>query len=196
MHEIEPYYRWREKYIASEDTRSPFYGRPENTTQCVLRLYNFYLHPQWDDFGSSTLYGKLLYVDYDAQYAILELIGEWNDALHNDIMFFRREVLDPMLEEGISKFILLTENVLNFHAGDDDYYAELWEELNELGGWICMLGARQQVVDELFDARLDHYVVVDEALNEIAWRPLKPGMLVQAVELVLRQKSRTISYEE
>ena len=25
MHELEPYYRWRDDYIAAEDLRSPFY---------------------------------------------------------------------------------------------------------------------------------------------------------------------------
>ena len=29
---------------------------------------------------------KVLMADYDEKYAIIELIGEWNDAIENDIM--------------------------------------------------------------------------------------------------------------
>ena len=46
-------------------------------------VYNYYIHPQWDDIGSGTLYMKELYADYENGFAILEFIGEWNDvALH------------------------------------------------------------------------------------------------------------------
>ena len=59
----------------------------------------------------------MLYADYDEQYAIIELIGEWNDALHNDIMEVKRRVIDPMLLEGIQRFVLIGDNLLNLHAG-------------------------------------------------------------------------------
>ncbi len=53
---------------------------------CTQTIYNYYIHPQWDDFGSRTLYLKVLLADYDEQYVIIELFGEWNDAIENDIM--------------------------------------------------------------------------------------------------------------
>ena len=180
-------------YIAAQDNRSPFYGREEQSEYCVHRLYNYYLHPQWDEFGSSTLYGKLLFADYDERFAVLELIGEWNDALHNDIMFLKREVIDPLMEEGITKFVLLADNVLNFYSGDDDYYQEWWEDLNEAGGWVAMLHARQHVQEELFDARLDHFMHTGEDFNLINWRPQKPRTLFQMVDLLVTGQTHRIS---
>ena len=76
MHDIEPYYRWRSHYVASEDPRSPFHGRVYSEFQFTEKIYNYYIHPQWDGFGSATLYLKILYVDYDEGYAMIELIGE------------------------------------------------------------------------------------------------------------------------
>ena len=79
MHDIEPYYRWRDDYIAAEDERSPFFETEYSEFEFDKMIYNYYIHPQWDCFGSQTLYIKILFVDYDRQYAIIEFIGEWND---------------------------------------------------------------------------------------------------------------------
>ena len=98
-------------------------------------IYNYYIHPQWDEFGSRTLYLKIIYADYELGYAIIEMIGEWNDAIENDIMTLKRDVIDAMMQEGIFKFILITENVLNFHSGDKDYYQE-WHEENSGAWWL------------------------------------------------------------
>ena len=94
-------------------------------------IYNFYIHPQWDHFGSPTLYLKILFADYKHHFVIIELIGEWNDAINNDIMFLKREVIDPFISNGIYKFILIGENVLNFHASDDCYYEEWYEDVRD-----------------------------------------------------------------
>ncbi len=62
------------------------------------------IHPQWDDFGSPTLYLKVLYTDYASWViAIIELLGEWNDCINNDIMYLKREVVDVLVENGINK---------------------------------------------------------------------------------------------
>ena len=55
----------------------------------------------------STLYLKILYADYERSFAVIEFIGEWNDALYNDIMFVKREVIESMVGNGINKFILI-----------------------------------------------------------------------------------------
>ena len=65
MHEIEPFYQWRDDYISAEDERSPFYNTEYSEFYFDKQLYNFLIHPQWDDFGSSTMYIKVLYADYD-----------------------------------------------------------------------------------------------------------------------------------
>src|SRR5215211_5933276 len=109
MQDIEPYYQWREFYVASEDEQSPFYGAVYSEFEFSNTVYNYYIHPQWDDFGSNTLYVKVLYADYERQYAILEFIGEWNDALYNDIMFLKRKVIEEMESQGIKKYILIGE---------------------------------------------------------------------------------------
>jgi len=119
MQDIEPFYNWRELYIASEDDRSPFYEREYSEFVYTNTIYNFYIHPQWDDFGSNTLYIKILFADYEQHFAVIEFIGEWNDCLHNDIMLLKREIIDVMIGTGINKFILIGENVLNFHASDE-----------------------------------------------------------------------------
>lgn len=187
MHNIEPHYLWRDIYAAEEDERSPFYRRQYNEFQYSHKLYNFYLHPQWDEFGSATLYAKILYVDYDERCALIELIGEWNDALHNDIMHFMRRVIEPMMQQGIVKFALFCENVLNFHSSDDDYYAEWSEEVLSEGGWITCINTRQHVMEEMQSARLEHYMHFGEEYNDIFWRSQKPLIVYQIIDAMVKK---------
>ena len=138
MQNIEPYYNWRHMYTAEEDELSPFYGRTYDEFEYSQTLYNFYIHPQWDDFGSRTLYMKILFVDYDLHFVIIELLGEWNDAIENDIMTLRRDITDLLYKKGIIHFIVIAENVLNFHSSDDSYYEEWREQLEDDNGWIAI----------------------------------------------------------
>ena len=180
MHELEPYYHWRDDYIASEDERSPFFGTIYNEFEFDKKVYNFLLHPQWDHFGSLTLYLKVLYVDYDRGYTIIEFIGEWNDAIYNDIMILKRELIDMMIDEGINKFILVGENVLNFHASDDSYYEEWFQDVED--GWIVGLNFREHVIKEFQDNQIDYYINFGEYLNNFPWRTLKPKQLFHHIE--------------
>ena len=75
MHDIEPFYKWRDKYIASEDKDSPFYGRKYSEFSFTKKIYNYFIHPQWDEFGSPTIYMKILFIDYNESYCFIELIG-------------------------------------------------------------------------------------------------------------------------
>ncbi len=192
MHDIEPYFRWRTDYVASEDERSPFYGREYDEFTFSQKIYNYFIHPQWDAFGSYTLYLKILFVDYDEQYAIIELLGEWNDCLHNDIKFLKRQIADALIQEGICKFILLTENVLNFHAGDDCYYEEWWDDVKEEGGWVAVLNARAHVIDEMQLAHLQYYVHFGNPFNNIVWQPLKPYAIFTMIEHLLADRVREL----
>ena len=101
MHDIEPFYNWRHLYIAEEDEHSPFFGMEHSQFQFSHTVYNYYVHPQWDAFGSSNIYLKFLYVDYEAGFCIIELLGEWNDAVENDIMHLKRNIIDVLLMHGI-----------------------------------------------------------------------------------------------
>lgn len=190
MHDIEPYFRWRDAYIASQDNRSPFFGRKYSAFYDSNLLYNYYLHPQWDEFGSSTLYLKILFADYENGYALIEMIGEWNDALHNDIMFLKREIADVLLKEGINKFVFFCENILNFHGDEDDYYAEWYEEVQEEGGWIALLNTRIHVDEELQASRLYNYLNFGETFNQVEWRNQKPQVVFHLVDTLVNGQVR------
>lgn len=187
MHEIEPYFNWRDYYVASEDNLSPFYGREYSEFEFHNSIYNFLIHPQWDDFGSRTLYLKVLFVNYESGTAIIELMGEWNDCIHNDIMSLKRNVIDPLLKKGIRKYILIGENILNFHASDDCYYEE-WKEDNE-GGWIALINFRNHVLEEMRSASLHHFLNFGPELSEISWRTYKPNDLCLILEEMMEGKT-------
>lgn len=187
MQDIEPYYNWRHLYTAEEDKLSPFYRRKYSEFEFSNTIYNFYIHPQWDDFGSRTLYMKVLFADYEMNYVIIELLGEWNDAIENDIMTLRRNITDIMLAQGISKFILIAENVLNFHSSDDSYYEDWYEEVEEKGGWIVIIDLPAQSQYDFRQARLTNYV---NLLDFPQWRTLKPEMVFQQMDdLLIRRIS-------
>ncbi len=185
MHDIEPHFKWRDQYIASEDDRSPFYGNTYDEFGYNHKIYNYFIHPQWDEFGSSTLYMKLLLVDYDEKFAILELIGEWNDTLHNDVKFLKREVIDVLTKNHINKFILICENVLNFHGSDDCYYEEWYEDICEDGGWVCLINTLVHVEQEMKDTRLQYFTNFGERYNDINWRLQKPNSVFKAIEAIV-----------
>lgn len=188
MHQIEPFWKWRDHYIAQEDKRSPFFGVENSEFEYSRLVYNYYIHPQWDDFGSNTLYIKVLYADYEEHSAIMEFIGEWNDAIGNDIMYLKREVVDLMIQNGIYKFILIGENVLNFHASENDYYEEWCIDIEEEGGWIIALNFRDHVIDEMFKIDMHRYVYLNERFVDVPWRRYKPGDLVELLDGMLMKK--------
>jgi len=179
MQDIEPFYNWRHLYTAEDDSRSPFYGRSYSEFEYSQTLYNYYIHPQWDEFGSRTLYMKILFVDYDLNYAIIELLGEWNDAIENDIMTLRREITDQLFAGGITKYILVAENVLNFHSSDDSYYEEWHEQLEDDRGWVVLIDLPEQSKYDFKKARLTNYV---ELLELPQWRTLKPEVIFQLID--------------
>ncbi len=188
MHEIEPYYNWRHRYVVEEDERSPFYGREYSEFHFTHAVYDHVIHPQWDEIGSETLYLKVLYSDYDEGFAIIELIGEWNDLLGNDVMFLKRDIIEPIIAQGISKFILIGENVLNFHSSDEEYYNEWYEEVAEGDGWIALLNFREHVLSDMQQANIDQYFLLGGKLNALGWRTLEPEELYKRVEsLVMRR---------
>lgn len=188
MHDIEPFFNWRHRYVAEEDERSPFHGTEHSEFEFTHAVYDHVIHPQWDEFGSATLYMKVLFADYDDAYAVIELIGEWNDLLNNDIMFLKRDVVEPMMAEGISKFILIGENVLNFHASDDSYYEEWWQEADDAGGWIALLNFREHVRADLKGADLDRYFLLGGRLDQMDWRTFEPEDLYERINGFVRRR--------
>ena len=89
MHDIEPYYNWLKYYDSAQDERSPFFGKAYNHDLYQDTIYGFFIDPGWDSIESETLYLKILFADYTEGFVIVELLGEWNDAINNDIMLMK-----------------------------------------------------------------------------------------------------------
>ncbi|MFT5886917.1 MAG: hypothetical protein ACI9IP_003389 [Arcticibacterium sp.] len=185
MHKIEPYYNWQKYYQAEKDLRSPFFGK----TYSIFYehdVYGYYIDPNWDHIGSETLYSKLLFVNYSKRFAVIELFGEWNDSLHNDIMYLKRTVIDRLLKNDIDKFILITENVFQFHGGDTDYYEEWFEEVED--GWVSLLNAPQFILTEMQKYNLDYYLNFGGTLQFDQWRTMTPDQLFQLVSSLMTRR--------
>ena len=106
-------------------------------------------------------------------------MGEWNDAIENDIMTLRRDITDHLYKQGIHKFIMIAENVLNFHSSDDSYYEEWREQLEDDGGWVVVLNMPEQSQYDFKKARLTNYIGM---LDFPQWRTLKPEVVFQQVD--------------
>jgi hypothetical protein len=186
MHEIEPHFAWEHIYSAAADGKSPFYGNTYSEFEYSNQIYNYYIHPQWDDMGSPTLFIKILFADYEEHYAIIEMIGEWNDAINNDIMILKRDIIDVLVHEGINKYVLIGENVLNFHASDDSYYEEWFDDIEE--GWVVFLGGRAHVVEEFKKYSIDYYINFGGELEAIEWRSYKPHQLHNKIDKLINKR--------
>ncbi len=186
MHEIEPHYNWLQYYDASQDDRSPYYEKEYNYDQYSETIYGYYIDPAWDSFGSETLYVKILFADYDQGFAVLEFIGEWNDTLHNDIMFLKRNLIEHLLSEGINKFILIGENIFNFHGSDDLYYEEWFEEVED--GWIAAVNFPDFIKQEFERYKLDVYINMGGTLQIAQWRTLHPIRFFELIKALIQRR--------
>ena len=194
MHDIEPYYGWREKYTAEEDSQSPFFRREYSEFAFSNKVYNYFIHPQWDEFGSDTLYIKILFVDYEENYAILEFIGEWNDCITNDIMLLKRNIIDALMKKGINRFAIILENVLNFHGDDDSYYEEWYDDVSDERGWICGINMLEHVLQEMVDTGIQYYMNIGGLYNDISWRRKEPQILIQQLEVIMHSSIKQLRY--
>lgn len=186
MHDIEPYYNWLKYYDPSADERSPFHGKEYNYDVYSETIYGYYIDPAWDYMGSETLYVKILYTDYNVGYSVLEFIGEWNDAINNDIMHLKRNVIELLLHEGINKFILIGENILNFHGSDDCYYEEWFEDVED--GWIAAVSFPDFIQEELRKYNVDHYVNMGGTLQIHQWRTMHPQTFYDVVSKLIQRR--------
>jgi hypothetical protein len=186
MHDIEPFYNWDKFYSSADDERSPFYGAEYNLVTYTNDIYGYYIHPLWDFIGSETLYVKILFADYDRRYVVIEMFGEWNDTLHNDIMHLKRNVIDYLVKENINQFILIGENVLNFHGSDDCYYEEWFEDVED--GWIAAVNFREFIFDEWKKFNLDSYINYGGNMEIENWRTMNPRQFYESISgLILRR---------
>jgi hypothetical protein len=186
MQDIEPFFGWEHIYTSSNDVRSPLYGEEYDTSQYSSAIYGYYIHPLWDYIGSETLYLKILYANYQQGTVVLELFGEWNDTLHNDVMHLKRNIVDHLIAEGISRFVLIGENVFNFHGSDDCYYEEWLEEVEE--GWIIALGFRDHVIREWRKFNVDSYLNFGGMLELEDWRTMNPQALCDTLQELMNRR--------
>jgi hypothetical protein len=186
MHEIEPFYNWLKYYDPAQDDRSPFFGKEYNYDVYSENIYGYYIDPAWDYMGSETLYVKILYTDYDDGYSVIEFIGEWNDAINNDIMELKRNVIELLIKEGINKFILIGENIMNFHGSDDCYYEEWFEEVED--GWIAAISFPDFIQDEFRKYRIDHYINMGGTLQIDRWRTMQPHTFYDVVNGLIQRR--------
>ncbi len=184
MHDIEPFYKWEYIYNAKMDKKNPFHRRKHNNIEYNESIYNYYIHPSWDSFGSETLYIKILYIHYELGFAIIEMLGEWNDAIENDIASLKRNIIDHLINEKIGKFIFITENVFNFHAGDKDYYNEWIEDIDTLEGWIIYLNMPIATQHDFCLIHLHKSIVLYNMEN---WRTFKPIDIYQQLMLMIKK---------
>lgn len=193
MHLIEPYNNWLKYYNPADDPQSPFYGKEYNFDQYSDTIYGYYIDPAWDFMGSETLYIKILFADYEKGFAVIEFLGEWNDAINNDIMHLKRNVLDLMVGEGINKFILIGENVLNFHGSDDSYYEEWFDEVEDsetqnAPGWIAAVSFPEFIREEMMKYKIDLYINMGGTLEIAQWRTLRPEVLCDVVSRLIQRR--------
>ena len=186
MHEIEPFYRWETFYKSSDDKKSPFYGKEYNFDLYTNDIYGYYIHPGWDFIGSETLYVKILFADYKKKFSVIELIGEWNDTLYNDIMHLKRNLIDELSVHGIDKYILIGENVFNFHGSDDCYYEEWFEDVEN--GWIVAINFREFVHQEWRKYGIDSYVNYGGNLETINWRTMTPQIFFDHINAAITKR--------
>jgi hypothetical protein len=186
VHQLLPFENWLKYYDSSADDRSPFFEKEYNFDVYSETIYGYYIDPSWDFFGSETLYLKILYADYEEGFVVLEFLGEWNDTIENDIMTLKRNFIELLAHEGINKFILIGENILNFHRSDDSYYEEWFEDVED--GWIAAVCFPDFIQQELQKYRIDNYINMGGTLQIEIWRTLHPLQFYQLVSQLIQRR--------
>ena len=91
-----------------------------------------------------------------------------------------------MVSAGIHKFIVIGENVLNFHASDDCYYEEWFQDIED--GWIAGVNFNDHVIDEFKSSNIDYFINFGGALDDVNWRNQKPLQVYKTVEEQLAKR--------
>jgi len=90
------------------------------------------------------------------------------------------------MSHGIDKFILIGENVLNYHFSDDAYYQEWFEDIEK--GWIAAINFRSHVMREFQGANIDYYIAFGGNLNELDWRLFTPHQLFDKINSLMMKR--------
>jgi hypothetical protein len=126
---------------------------------------------------------------------VIEFIGEWNDTINNDVMHLKRNIIDEQLAAGINKFILIGENIMNFHGSDDSYYEEWFDEVEDtetgpdkLPGWIAAVSFPDFIQLELRKYHVDQYINMGGTLQIANWRTMHPQAFCETVNALITRR--------
>ena len=75
---------------------------------------------------------------------------------------------------------------MNFHASDDSYYEEWFEDVEN--GWIVFLNFREHVLKEFKNAGLDYFFNTGGELNDFEWRKFSPGQVFGNVSKIISKR--------
>ena len=101
-------------------------------------------------------------------------------------MYLKRNIADILIENGINKFILIGEHVLNFHSDDNDYYQEWFDDIED--GWIACINFRDHVQYEFENGSIDYYLAMGGTFNNISWRSLSPVQVFEKVNSFIMKR--------
>ena len=89
------------------------------------------------------------------------------------------------MKKGLTKFILIAENVLNFHSSDNEYYREWYDETSEEDGWIIILNMPAATQQDFTKKKLQYYM---ELMEIPEWRSYKPYHLFTKIDKELSNR--------
>ena len=113
---------------------------------------------------------------------------------NNDVMYLKREIIDDLARFDIDKYVLICENVMNFHGSDNCYYEEWFDDIKESNGWMAFLNLHQHVEQEMASTQIHHYANIGGDLNDVNWRRYKPKQLVDAVKVIMDSSTKQLLY--
>jgi hypothetical protein len=86
----------------------------------------------------------------------------------------------------VNKFILIGENILNFHGSDDCYYEEWFDDVED--GWISAVSFPEFIQDEFKKYHVDSYINMGGTLQIDKWRTMMPHTFFDTVNgLIMRR---------
>jgi ribosomal protein L30E len=100
-------------------------------------------------------------------------------------MLLKRDIGDELMKQGLTKFIFIAENVLNFHSSDNEYYKEWAEELREETGWIIVLNMPPATQQDFIRKKLQYYM---ELMDLPEWRSYKPYHLFKKIDADMQMR--------
>jgi hypothetical protein len=92
-----------------------------------------------------------------------------------------------MHDHGINKFILIGENILNFHSSDDSYYEEWYNDIED-EGWIALINFRDHVLEEFKHSCIDYFLSFGGELDQLLWRKFTPLQMFKKVEEIIHHR--------